>query len=146
MTADAPKLDLRAFVTFRGIRGRALKARMLKHATISLGRGVTHGSRGLGIVGLMAVTPVFLVGWLGILIVGLAICFCAAQAELDDQAPVASDALLRRQFEQSSERTAEERLADWAQRVEHNKGLYIVTTVGIAAILIGLNMFIVHQL
>jgi hypothetical protein len=52
-------------------------------------------------------------------------------------------ALLRRQFEQSSERTAEERLANWAQRVEHNKGLYIV---GIAAILIGLNMFIVHQL
>jgi hypothetical protein len=94
----------------------------------------------------MAVTLVFLVGWLGILIVGIAICFCAAQAELDDQAPVASVALLRRQFEQSSERTAEERLANWAQRVEHNKGLYIVRTVGLAAILIGLNMFIVHQL
>jgi hypothetical protein len=94
----------------------------------------------------MAGTLVFLVGWLGILIVGIAICFCAAQAELDNQAPVASVALLRRQFEQSSERTAEERLANWAQRVEHNKGLYIVRTVGIAAILIGLNMFIVHQL
>ena len=101
---------------------------------------------GCGIAGLMAVTPVFLVGWLGILIVGLAIRFCGAQAELDDQAPVASVALLRRQFEQSSERTAEERLANWAQRVEYNKGLYMVRTVGIAVLLIGLNMFIVHQL
>ena len=95
---------------------------------------------------MMAVTPVFLVGWLGILIVGLAIRFCGAQAELDDQAPVASVALLRRQFEQSSERTAEERLANWAQRVEYNKGLYMVRTVGISVLLIGLNMFIVHQL
>ena len=42
---------------------------------------------GWGIAGLMAVTPVFLVGWLGILIVGLAICFCGAQAELDDKDP-----------------------------------------------------------
>jgi hypothetical protein len=94
----------------------------------------------------MAVALVFLVGWLGILIIGLAICFSAAQAELDDQAPVASVALLRRQDEQSLQRTAEERLASWAQRVEHNKWLYVGRTVGIAAILIGLNMFIMHQL
>ena len=101
---------------------------------------------GWGIAALMAVTLVLLVGWLGILIIGLAICFCAAQVELDDQAPVASVALLRRQYEQSLERTAEERLASWAQRVEHNKWLSIARTVGIAAILIGLNMFIMHQL
>jgi hypothetical protein len=55
-------------------------------------------------------------------------------------------ALLRRQYEQSSERTAEERLASWAQWVEHNKWLYIARTLDIAAILIGLNMFIMHQL
>jgi hypothetical protein len=66
-----------------------------------------------------------LVGWLGILIIGLAICFCAAQAELDDQAPVASVALLRRQYAQTFEGTAEERLAKWAQRLEHNKRLYV---------------------
>src|SRR5215471_13276715 len=88
---------------------------------------------GWGIAGLMAVTLILLVGWLGILIIGLAICFCAAQAELDDQAPVASVALLRRQYEQSLRRTAEERLASWAQRVEHHKWLYIAKTVGIAA-------------
>jgi hypothetical protein len=55
-------------------------------------------------------------------------------------------ALLRRQHEQSLQRTAEERLASWAQRVEHNKWLYVARNVGIAAILIGLNMFIMHQL
>jgi len=101
---------------------------------------------GWGIVALMAVTLVSLVGWLGILIIGLAICFCAAQAELDDQAPVASVALLRRKYARTFEGTAEERLAKWAQRVEHNKWLYVARTVGIAAILIGLNMFIMHQL
>ena len=101
---------------------------------------------GWAIAALIAVTLVLLVGWLGILIIGLLICFCAAQAEFDDQATVASVALLRRQYDQSSELTAEERLANWAQRVEHNKWLYVARTAGIAAILIGLNMFIMHQL
>ena len=48
---------------------------------------------GWGIAALLAVTLVLLVGWLGILIIGLAICFCAARAELDDQAPVARVAI-----------------------------------------------------
>ena len=59
---------------------------------------------------------------------------------------MASVALLHRQYARSFEGTAEERLAKWAQRVEHNKRLYIARTVGIATILIGLNMFILHQL
>ena len=100
---------------------------------------------GWGIAGLMAVTLVSLVGWLGILIIGLAICFCAARAELDDQAPVASSGVIAPAI-RTSEGTAKERLANWAQRVEHSKCLYIARTVGIAAILIALNMFIMHQL
>jgi len=36
--------------------------------------------------------------------------------------------------------TAEVRLAKWAERVEHNKWLYVAKTVGIPAILIGLNV------
>jgi hypothetical protein len=40
----------------------------------------------------------------------------------------------------------EQRFARWAARVERNKWLYIARTIGIAAILIGLNMFIAHQL
>jgi hypothetical protein len=101
---------------------------------------------GWGIAALISVILVLLVGWLGILIIGLAICFCAARAELDDQAPVASVALLRPQYAPTFEGTAEQRLARWARRVEHHKLLYIAWTVGIAAILIGLNMFIMHQL
>jgi hypothetical protein len=54
-------------------------------------------------------------------------------------------ALLRRQYEQKFEGRAEERLAKWAERVERNK-CYIARSIGIAAILIGLNIFIVHQL
>jgi hypothetical protein len=101
---------------------------------------------GWGIAGLMALTLVSLVGWFGILIIGLAICFIAVQVELNDEAPATSVALLRRQYQQTFEGTTEERFAKWARRIERNKWLYIARTIGIAAFLIGLNMFIVHQL
>jgi hypothetical protein len=86
------------------------------------------------------------VGWLGILIIGLTICLVAVRAELDADAPTASVSLLRRQYEQTFEGTKEERFARWARRVERNRVLYIAGTIGIATVLIGLNMFIVHQL
>lgn len=101
---------------------------------------------GCGIAGLIALTLVAMVGWLGVLIVGLIICLVAVRAELDADAPAVSVALLRRQYEQTFEGTKEERLAKWAERVERNRLLYIARTIGIATILIGLNMFIVHQL
>ena len=53
-----------------------------------------------------------------------------------------SVALLRRQYERTFEGTKEDRL----ERVERNRLLYIARTIGIATVLIGLNMFIVHQL
>ena len=101
---------------------------------------------GWGIAGLMALTLLSWLGWFGLLIIGLSILFVALHAELDAEAPAWSVALLRRQYEQTFEGTTEDRLARWAERVERNKGLYIVRTIGIATILIGLNMFIVHQL
>jgi hypothetical protein len=98
---------------------------------------------GWGIAGLMAVTLVSLVGWLGILIIGLAICLCAARPELDHQAPAW-------RYCGNTRRAWSERpkigLPNGRAGVEHNKGLYTARTVGIAAILIGLNMFIMHQL
>ena len=109
-------------------------------------RAVTRGSRGLGDRGVDGHHPGFSGRMARHPDRRPSDLLCAAQAELDDQSPMASVSLLRRQFEQSSERTAKERLANWAQRVEHNKGLYITRTVGVAAILIGLNMFIMHQL
>ena len=101
---------------------------------------------GCGIAWAISVALVSMVGWLGILIIGLAICLVAVHAELNADAPVASVTLLRRQYEQTFEGTKEERFARWAQRVERNRVLYIARTIGIATVLIGLNMFIVHQL
>jgi hypothetical protein len=45
---------------------------------------------GGGIAGLIAVTLVSMVGWLGILIIGLAICLIAALAKLDAGSPAMS--------------------------------------------------------
>jgi hypothetical protein len=101
---------------------------------------------GWGIAGLIAFALVAKVGWLGILIIGLAICLVAVRAELDADSPAASVTVLRRQYERTFEARAEERFARWAERVERNRLLYIARTIGIATTLIGLNMFIVHQL
>ena len=101
---------------------------------------------GWGIAGLIALTLVAKVGWLGILLIGLVIWLVAELAELDADSPAASVPLLRRQYEQTFEGTKEQRFAKWAKRVERNRLLYIARTIGIATTLIGLNMFIVHQL
>ena len=84
--------------------------------------------------------------WFGILIFGLIICLAAVRGELAADSPAMSVALLRRQYEQTFESTTQERLARWAERVERNRLLYIARTIGIATILIGPNMFILHQL
>jgi hypothetical protein len=60
---------------------------------------------GWGIAGLVAVALVSLVGWLGILILGLAILLVALNVELDSDSPAWSATLLRRQYEQN-DRTA----------------------------------------
>jgi MFS family permease len=101
---------------------------------------------GWGIAGLIAFVLVAKVGWLGVLIIGLAICLVAVRAELDADSPAMSVTLLRRQYEQTFEGRKEERFAKWAARVEQNRLLYIARTIGVATVLIGLNMFIVHQL
>ena len=107
---------------------------------------LTVAVAGCGIAGILSFALVSMVGWLGILIIGLSICLVAIRAELDADAPAMSVTLLRRQYEQTFEGTREERVARWAERVERNRLLYIARTIGIATVLIGLNMFIVHQL
>lgn len=101
---------------------------------------------GCGIAWAISVVLVSLVGWFGILIIGLILCLITTLAELDADSPAMSATLLRRQYEQTFEGTTEGRLARWAQRLERNRLLYIGRTIGIAMVLIGLNMFIVHQL
>ncbi len=101
---------------------------------------------GSSLGGLIALTLVSRIGWLGVLMVGLAILMISVLAELDADAPVASVALLRRHYDLTFEGTAEGRLARFAERLERNRSLYITRTIGIALVLLGLNMFIRHQL
>src|SRR5215831_16962464 len=100
---------------------------------------------GWGIAGLLAYALVSRVGWFGILITGLIIILVPQLAELDADSPAWSATLLRRQYEQTFDATMEHRLARWVERVERNKWLYITRTIGIATMLIGLNMFIDAQ-
>jgi hypothetical protein len=104
------------------------------------------GIMGSSLAGLIALELVSRIGWLGVLMVGLAILMIAVFAELDADAPVASVALMRRRYDQAFEGTAESRLARFAERIERNRCLYVARTVGTALALLGLNMFIRHQL
>jgi hypothetical protein len=97
------------------------------------------------LAGLMALVLVSRIGWLGILILGMVVLMIALRVELDADSPAMSVALLRRQQEQRFEGTAESRLATFAERLERNRWLYIVRTIGIALSLLGLTMFSLHQ-
>jgi hypothetical protein len=101
---------------------------------------------GWGIAGLLAFVLVSRVGWFRILIIGLIIILVPQLAEWDADSPAWSVTLLRRQYEQTFDGTMENRLARWVERVERNKWRHIARTIGIAIMLIDLNMFIVHQL
>lgn len=100
---------------------------------------LTVAVAGCAIAGLIALALVAMVGWLGVLIIGLAACLVAVSAELHADSPVPSVTLLRRQYEQTFEGTKEQRFAKWAERVERNRLLYIGRTIGIATALIGLT-------
>jgi hypothetical protein len=105
---------------------------------------------GWAVTGLLAVLLVERVGWLGVAIIGGAVLSIAALVELDEERPVAgptgSAFLMRQQIEQEHEGGFESRLSRIAARVARNRALYIVRTIGIAMALLGLNMFVLHQL
>ena len=84
--------------------------------------------------------------WFGVMLIGVIVIVGAQWPELDEDSPGSSPYLLHRQYEQMFEGNAETRLARWAARLERNKWLYIVRTVGIALAVLGLNMFVQHQL
>jgi hypothetical protein len=92
------------------------------------------------------------VGWLAVAIAGLAILLIAARAALSEGNAVPSytsglNATYKAQYErQFGQRRPEERAAERAERVELERLLYIARTIGGAMLLLGLCMFIVHQL
>jgi hypothetical protein len=101
---------------------------------------------GWGLAAFIAYMIVIYLGWFGVMLIGLVTLLAGQFAELDDEAPAASPYLLARRYEQTFEGNPESRMARFAQRVERHKWLYITRTIGIALALLGLNMFIEHQL
>jgi MFS family permease len=107
---------------------------------------VTVGALGWSIAALFAWALVARFGWGGIFLVGVATLVIALRVEIDADYPAASPFLMRRQYEQQFEGSAESRLARFAERAAQHRALYLVRTVGIALVLLGLNMFVLHQL
>lgn len=101
---------------------------------------------GWGFAAFIAYQLVLHLAWFGVMLIGVIVIVGAQWPELDEDSPGSSPYLLRRQYEQIFEGNAETRMARWAQRLERNKWLYIVRTIGIGLAVLGLNMFVEHQL
>jgi hypothetical protein len=94
---------------------------------------------------------VAIVGWFGLLVIGLAILMASWMWELDDQNAVpsyltGSSHLYSAQYERQFSRSPEERESKRAAETELNRVLFIIRNIGIAMFILGLNLFIVHQL
>jgi hypothetical protein len=106
---------------------------------------------GWAVAGLVAWLFVSVVGWFGILVIGVAILMVASLWRLDDQNALPSNAmgsshLYAAQYERQFSRSPEESAAKHEAEDEFNRVLYVVRTIGIAMVLLGLNTFIIHQL
>jgi len=118
------------------------------------GRGVLRALAlaGWSVAGILALLLIERVGWLGVAIIGAAILMVAYRSELHEEnaLPVpygnAGIQLYRAQHERNANLAPEQKLARAAERSQFGRFLYLVRTAGIALILIGLNMFLYHQL
>ena len=110
---------------------------------------MTVALTGWTIAGAIAWATVAALGWFGVMLLGLATIVVALRVELDEDFPgtgaYGSAHIMRRQLEQEHEGPPEARLARFAERLERNRLLYIVRTVGIALALLGLNLWALHQ-
>jgi hypothetical protein len=85
-------------------------------------------------------------------IAGLAILMIAARAAISEQNAIPSytgglNVAYQAQYDrQFGQRRPEERAAERAERIELDRLLYIARTIGGAMLLLGLGMFIAHQL
>lgn len=97
--------------------------------------------------GLLALTFASYVGWIGIFILGLIVLLITVSADLnaDHPAHLPSAHLTAELHRRTTEGTREERLSRFADRIERNRGLYVARTFGIALALLGLGMFMRHQ-
>lgn len=98
--------------------------------------------------GLIALTFVAHVGWIGIFIIGLIVLLAGVSVDLnaDHPAHLPSAHLMARQYERLTGGSHDERLTRFAERLERNRLLYLLRTFGIAMVMLGLGMLLLRQL
>jgi hypothetical protein len=107
---------------------------------------------GWSVAGLLSWLLVGLVGWLGVTIIGVGTLYVAYRWSLDETNAVPSYAsgrnpLYKAQYDRQFGRfSPEQKASDRAKSAEFNRDLYLTRTIGLALSVLGLGMFIVHQL
>jgi hypothetical protein len=107
---------------------------------------------GWSIAGLLSWLLVSLVGWLGVTIIGVATLLVAYRWSLDEVNAVPSyasgqNSLYKAQYDrQFGYSSPEQKASERAKRAEFNRTLYLIRTIGLALSVLGLYMFIIHQL
>jgi hypothetical protein len=109
------------------------------------------GAAGWTAAGLIAWALVSRIAWFGVTLIGLAVLFVASRWQIDDQNalpanPTGATHLYTAQYERQFARSPEEAAARKAAEAEFNRILYVARTIGLALLLLGVNMFIAHQL
>ena len=104
-------------------------------------------------LGALAALAYWLVGWLGITILGLIGLIITTRLDLHGGHAVADSAhgssavpLLARQLKAKEQTPPEQRLAESEERAHRARSLYLVNTVLIAMTIFGLGLFVLHQL
>jgi hypothetical protein len=99
---------------------------------------------GWAVAGLIAWAVVARLGWFGVLLLGLATLFITARFELDDHNAAPDLPGGSGSVEVYAQQLS--RKPSLAERVERNRLVSLLNTVGIALTTIGLFMFVRHQL
>jgi hypothetical protein len=97
--------------------------------------------------GLLALTLVAHVGWAGLVLIGLGVLLVTSRLAMteDSPAPLPTVHMLSRQYEDMQPRTPEGRLARLAEQARRRRLLSVVQTFGIALLVLGGGMFLLHQ-
>ena len=97
--------------------------------------------------GLLALTLINHVGWAGLALIGLGVLLVASRQEMteDSPAPLPTTHMLSRQYEEMMQPPPETRFARLADRLQRQRQLYVIRTFGIALVLLGGGMFLLHQ-
>lgn len=88
------------------------------------------------------------VGFIGVGVVGLLMCFICTLVELDTDAPVGSEfsaGVLARQLEAKARRSSEERASSWGERLLATQSVRFYRNLGAALAVVGIGGFLLFQ-